>query len=113
MGGWCSLILDDGTGCVPPVADIPVLFLVCILAVILCSLVRKCCKAYCGFRRNIVVPRDIIVSDDSGSEPCTCPGPLSLEPCEGPVPCEETLRSIIVRDDRCSVPCELCDECEL
>ena len=85
MGGWCSLILDDGTGCVPPVADIPVLFLVCILAVILCSLVRKGCKAYCGFRRNIVVPRNIIVRDDRCSVPCDeCDDRVMIA-----VPCDE------------------------
>ena len=94
MGSWCSLVLDDGTRCTPPIADIPVLFLVCVIAVILCSLVRKGCKAYCGFRRNIVVPRNVIVH--SGG---SCTG----HECEVPP-------NIIVRADRCSMPCDECDD---
>ena len=57
MGQFCSLVLDDGSRCTPPIADIPVIFLGGVIALILCSLTRKSCKAYCGFRRNIHVHR--------------------------------------------------------
>ena len=51
------MVLDDGSRCTPAIVDIPVLFLICVIALILCTLTRKGCKAYCGFRRNIHVHR--------------------------------------------------------
>ena len=55
MGGVCSVVLSDGTSCTPAIVDLPIFFLGSVVAVILCSLTRKCCIAYCGFRTNIQV----------------------------------------------------------
>ena len=66
MGGICSVVLSDGSRCTPAIVDIPIFFLGSVVAVISCSLMRKCCIAYCGFRRNIQerpLPENAMVHD--------------------------------------------------